>query len=149
MIKSGEFNTPPGRAKLLIFFTTTKHAFSVEIHSRVFYVIEHGKEIMTEIIITVALQRDTESGDVHCLSLPVTEEVAERVLNEQEACELLSDGGALAELLNAYAILCGYQCAWFICAEVKGVAKRREDIENSPADCSTPSVTDSKGDPDT
>ena len=25
------------------------------------------------------------------------------------------------------------------------VAKRREDIENSPADCSTPIVTDSKG----
>lgn len=26
------------------------------------------------------------------------------------------------------------------------VAKRREDIEKSPVDCSTPSVTDSKGD---
>lgn len=25
------------------------------------------------------------------------------------------------------------------------VAERREDIENSPVDCSTPSVTDSKG----
>ncbi len=72
---------------------------------------------MTEIVIIVALQRDAEGGDVHCLSLPVAEKVAEQILNEQENSILLSDGGALTELLNAYAELAGYRCAWFICAE--------------------------------
>lgn len=142
MIKSGEFNTPPGRAKLLIFFTTTKHAVGVEIHSRVFYVIEHRKEIMTEIIIVVGLQRNVDEGDVGYLSLTLPQEVAARLLAEQEDCALLNECGDLTEMLNAYAVLCGYQCAIFVCAA------EGEDIENSPVDCSIPSVTDPKGDTD-
>ena len=89
----------------------------MEIHSRVFYVIEHRKEIMTEIIIVVGLQRNVDEGDVGYLSLSLPQEVAARLLAEQEDCALLNECGDLTELLNAYAALCGYQCAWFICAE--------------------------------
>jgi RNase P subunit RPR2 len=38
---------------------------------------------------------------------------------------------------------CGHALYW---GKESEVAKRREDIEKSPVDCLTPSVTDSKGD---
>lgn len=91
-----------------------------------FYVIEHGKENMTEIIIVVGLQRNVDEGDVVYLSLSLPQKVAAKLLAEQESCALLNECGDLTELLNAYAVLCGYQCAIFVCAA------EAEDIENSP-----------------
>ena len=60
---------------------------------------------------------------------------------------------AIGELINEYLDGRSYRHEFFTkIAELKKkyteseVAKRREDIEKSPVDCSTPSVTDSKGD---
>lgn len=75
-------------------------------------------ENMVNLIITVGLQRDIDSGDVVLISLPVLTSVAERVCREQENCQLLSECGDLTSLLNAYAVMNGYQCAWFVSASV-------------------------------
>ena len=75
-------------------------------------------ENMVNLIITVGLQRDIDSGDVVFISLPVLASVAERVCREQEKCELLNECGDLTMLLNAYAVMNGYQCAWFVSASV-------------------------------
>lgn len=72
---------------------------------------------MKTLIITVGLQRDNENGDVSAVVVNMTVENAEKILTEQGDCSLVADGGALTELLNAYALLCGYQCAVFLLAE--------------------------------
>ena len=54
--------------------------------------------------------------------------------------------GVIMVTLSAFWV--GFEIGRFVGEKFKKeseVAKRREDIENSPVDCSTPSVTDSKG----
>ena len=73
----------------------------------------------TVLIITIALQRDVENGDVSAVAVEMTAQNAEWLLKEQSSCPLVSEGGALSDLLNAYALLVGYQCAWFLKAEAE------------------------------
>ncbi len=77
-------------------------------------------ENKVKLLIEIGLQRDEERGDVSVVAFDVPVGVAERVCEEQEKCALLSESGELTKLLNAYAVINGYQCAWFIfarCAE--------------------------------
>ena len=75
-------------------------------------------ENIVNLIITIGLQKDLEGGEVIFLLLPLPEKVAEVLIEKQEKSPLVFDGGSLAEMLNAYAILCGYQCGWFVRADV-------------------------------
>lgn len=66
------------------------------------------------IIITLGLQSDEESGDVVGIILPVTEIVAKKIIEEQYDESFTRNNNAFLEMINAYARLCGYQCGWFI-----------------------------------
>ena len=68
------------------------------------------------LVITIGLQRDEENGDVSAVVVEMTEENAVKLLSEQEESALCAEGGAVANLVNAYAVLCGYQCGWFVSA---------------------------------
>lgn len=97
---------------------------------------EKKMEKIVTLLITVGLQRDIDSGDVVFISLPVLESVAERVCREQEKCELLNECGDLTMLLNAYAVMNGYQCAWFIsarCAEKCEIRNAELEIKKEAA----------------
>lgn len=83
---------------------------------------------IVNLIITVGLQKDLEGGEVAFLLLPLPEKVAEVLIEEQENSPFVYDGGSLAEMLNAYAILCGYQCGWFVRAE--SLEEATEAVEN-------------------
>lgn len=69
--------------------------------------------------IELGLQRDEDQGDVAVVAFDLPRSVAERVCREQESCQLLLECGDLTRLLNAYAVMNGYQCAWFISAEME------------------------------
>ena len=70
------------------------------------------------LLITIGLQRDEEKGDVAILPVQMSDENAVRVILEEEECALVREGGALYNLINAYAELCGYQRGWFVRAEL-------------------------------
>lgn len=73
---------------------------------------------IVNIIIAVGLQSDVEGGEIAFLVLPLPEKVAEGIIREQEDSSLLAEGGPLSEMLNAYAVLIGYQHGWFVRAEL-------------------------------
>ena len=73
-------------------------------------------ENKVKLLIELGLQRDEDQGDVAVVAFDLPRSVAERVCREQESCQLLSECGDLTSLLNAYAVMNGYQCAWFISA---------------------------------
>lgn len=70
------------------------------------------------LLITVGLQHDEENGDVVGVVVGMEKWNAAKVIQEQESCELLNEGGALFNFINAYALLNGYQCGWFVKAEI-------------------------------
>ena len=70
------------------------------------------------LIITVGLQRDVENGDIGAVVVEMTEENAANLLNEQEECSLCAVDGAVTNLINAYAVLCGYIAGLFVKAEL-------------------------------
>ena len=74
-------------------------------------------ENKVKLLIELGLQRDEDQGDVGAVAFDLPRSVAERVCREQESCQLLSECGDLTKLLNAYAVMNGYQCAWFISAQ--------------------------------
>lgn len=76
-------------------------------------------ENKVKLLIELGLQRDEDQGDVAVVAFDLPRSVAERVCREQESCQLLSECGDLTRLLNAYAVMNGYQCAWFISAEMQ------------------------------
>ena len=92
-------------------------------------------ENKVKLLIELGLQRDEDQGDVAVVAFDLPRSVAERVCREQESCQLLSESGDLTRLLNAYAIMNGYQCAWFISAQMEENAECR--VQN--AELSTPS----------
>ena len=92
-------------------------------------------ENKVNLLIELGLQRDEDQGDVAVVAFDLPRSVAERVCREQENCQLLSECGDLTSLLNAYAVMNGYQCAWFISAEMEESAECR--VQN--AELSTPS----------
>ena len=71
-------------------------------------------ENKVKLLFELGLQRDEDQGDVAVVAFDLPRSVAERVCREQESCQLLSECGDLTRLLNAYAVMNGYQCAWFI-----------------------------------
>lgn len=79
----------------------------------------------TLILITIGLQQDVENGDVSAIVVEMSQENATRILLEQEECPLAFEDGALATLINSYALLCGYQFGWFVRADVY-----KEDLED-------------------
>ena len=76
-------------------------------------------ENKVKLLIELGLQRDEDQGDVAVAAFDLPRSVAERVCREQESCQLLSECGDLTRLLNAYAVMNGYQCAWFVSAEMQ------------------------------
>ncbi len=76
-------------------------------------------ENKVKLLIELGLQRDEDQGDVAVVAFDLPRSVADRVCREQESCQLLSECGDLTSLLNAYAVMNGYQCAWFISAEMQ------------------------------
>ena len=76
-------------------------------------------ENKVKLLIELGLQRDEDQGDVAVVAFDLPRSVAERVCREQESCQLLSECGDLTRLLNAYAVMNGYQCAWFISATMQ------------------------------
>ena len=76
-------------------------------------------ENKVKLLIELGLQRDEDQGDVAVVAFDLPRSVAERVCREQENCQLLSECGDLTSLLNAYAVMNGYQCAWFVSAEME------------------------------
>lgn len=73
---------------------------------------------MKTIIITAGLQRDEEQGDLGAVLLGLPRDKADEILKEQAKSVLLQDEGALKELLNQYAKIHGYECAYFLRADV-------------------------------
>lgn len=82
-------------------------------------------ENKVKLVMEIGLQRDEERGDVSIVAFDVPVGVAERVCEEQEKCALLSENGELTKLLNAYALVNGYQCAWFVSATMQESAECR------------------------
>ena len=76
-------------------------------------------ENKVNLLIELGLQRDEDQGDVAVVAFDLPRSVAERVCREQENCQLLSECGDLTSLLNAYAVMNGYQCAWFVSAKME------------------------------
>lgn len=76
-------------------------------------------ENKVKLLIELGLQRDEDQGDVAVVAFDLPRSVAERVCREQESSQLLSECGDLTSLLNAYAVMNGYQCAWFISATME------------------------------
>lgn len=76
-------------------------------------------ENKVKLLIELGLQRDEDQGDVAVIAFDLPRSVAERVCRDQESCQLLSECGDLTKLLNAYAVMNGYQCAWFISATMQ------------------------------
>ena len=70
------------------------------------------------LVITVGLQTDVENGDIGAIVVEMTEENATNLLNEQEECSLCAIDGAVTNLINAYAVLCGYIAGLFVKAEL-------------------------------
>lgn len=66
------------------------------------------------LLVEIGLQRDVEGGDVAGVVVEMTKWNAAKVIQGQENCELLNEGGALFNLINAYALLNGYQRGWFV-----------------------------------
>ena len=66
------------------------------------------------IILTVGLKKDGESGVVVELPVSMLEAVADRIVAEQEKCELCRRDGAVARLVVAYAELLGYEDAYLL-----------------------------------
>ncbi len=75
-------------------------------------------ENKVKLLIEIGLQRDEDNGDVSIVAFDVPDGVAERVCEEQEKCTLLNEGGELTKLLNAYAVVNGYERAYFISASM-------------------------------
>ena len=73
---------------------------------------------MKSVIITVGLQKDEEQGDLGAVLLELPREKADELLREQANSVLLSDEAPLGELLNKYAVIHGYECAYFLRADV-------------------------------
>ena len=76
-------------------------------------------ENKAKLLMEIGLQRDEDHGDVSVVAFDVPIGVAKRVCEEQEQCALLSESGELTKLLNSYALVNGYQCAWFISANME------------------------------
>lgn len=68
----------------------------------------------TVIYIEIALQETEESGIVSAMVVEMTRANAELILNEQENCSLVAEGGILSTLINCYGRLMGYHSAFFI-----------------------------------
>lgn len=66
------------------------------------------------IIITIGLKEDDASGLVLELPIEILAAAAQRIIAEQEKCELCRYGGAVARLILAYAELLGYKDAYFV-----------------------------------
>ena len=76
-------------------------------------------EVKTKVIIfTVGFARDAASGETKELPVRMLEETANRILKEQEKCELCRSDGAVARLISVYAELLGYEDAYFVEARV-------------------------------
>lgn len=74
------------------------------------------------IILSVGLTNDGESGIRVDLPVKMLEAVADKILLEQEKCELSIEGGAVARLISAYAELLGYEDGFFVDArEMRGL----------------------------
>ena len=72
-----------------------------------------GKEKVL-IRIKIALEENEEQGIVDNITLTVLREVGEKILAEQERCDVCREGGEISLLLSAYARLNGYRRAYFI-----------------------------------
>lgn len=90
-------------------------------------------ENKVKLLIEIGLQRDEDNGDVSVVAFDVPSGVAERVCQEQDKCQLLSESGDLTMLLNAYAVINGYQCAWFISASMEENAECKVQNDILPA----------------
>lgn len=74
-------------------------------------------EVKTKVIIfTVGFARDAASGETKELPVRMLEETANRILKEQEKCELCRRDGAVARLISSYGELLGYEDGFFVYA---------------------------------
>jgi hypothetical protein len=74
-------------------------------------------EVKTKVIIfTIGLASDEESGVVVELPVQMLDTTAEKIVTEQDKCEMCLAEGAVNRLICAYAELLGYEAAYFVSA---------------------------------